>query len=68
LSSLEDRIISDLWKKYNRAKTDYGIANQEIDNLKRTITNREKDRILAAHWLDFYKKQLELRGIDVGDD
>lgn len=68
MTKLNDRIISDLWKKYNRAKTDYGIATDEIESYRYSMHARIADREKAHYWLNFYKAELEKLGIDVDEE
>lgn len=62
---MKDRIISDLWKKYKRAESDYNIANQDIESWRRNLQSSMKDRDVSHHWMNFYKKELEKLGVDV---
>jgi hypothetical protein len=65
LTSLQDRIISSLWKKYHKAENAVRILEQEIISLEGTIRGRENDKQLAEYWRKFYREQLAMNGEDV---
>ncbi|MHC4737067.1 MAG: hypothetical protein ACYTDW_21855 [Planctomycetota bacterium] len=68
MTDLKDRIIGDLWIKYNRSKSDYGIVNSEIRSYTNSLESRIKDRDKAHYWVNFYKVELEKLGEDVSEE
>lgn len=68
MTTLEDRIITDLWKKYHKARSSFAILEQDIDSLKGSIAAREKDKEIADYWVTFYRIELKARNQDVSEE